>query len=93
VKSFTTHPRQRSELFRIAHEHAAKAGFQYIATINQEHLEAMQQWFGEDYKAIITDNIVLELTDDSTAGKLLGIEVDLDYESTRNRPGDSEKLD
>jgi uncharacterized protein YydD (DUF2326 family) len=86
-------PRQRSELFKIAHESSAKAGFQYIATINQDHLEAMQQWLGEDYKAVITDNVVLELTDDSTAGKLLGIEVDLDYESTKNRAAESEKLD
>ena len=60
---------------------------------NQDHLEAMQQWFGEDYKAIITDNIALELTDDSTAGKLLGIDVDLDYESTKDRASTSEKLE
>jgi uncharacterized protein YydD (DUF2326 family) len=70
-----------------------KAGFQYIATINQDQMEAMQQWLGGEYKTIITDSVTLELTDEATAGKLLGIEVDLEYESSRTRGSSSEKLD
>ena len=34
----------------------------------------------EEFKEIVEDNQVLELNDDSDEGKLLGIQVDLEYE-------------
>ena len=34
---------------------------------------------GDDFDTIVTNNEVLELTDESNEGKLLGIQVDLDY--------------
>jgi hypothetical protein len=48
---------------------------------------------GDEYKTIIADRITLELRDEATADKPLGIEVDLEYESGRSRGSSSEKLD
>lgn len=73
-------PRQRVELFRIAYEYSQKHDFQYIASLNQDNLESMAGEISEEeFKKLFGDNIVLELTDDSDSGKLLGISVDLDY--------------
>ena len=73
-------PRQRGEIFRIAHEYSTKGDFQYISTVNQDQIEAVRGLLGEDgFKAAITDNIVLELNDDTPEDRLLGLEVDLDY--------------
>jgi uncharacterized protein YydD (DUF2326 family) len=74
-------PRQRGELFKIALEHSRAAGVQYIATLNEDLIEPMREWMSpEEFKEVIDDNVVLELTDESASAKLLGIEVDLDYE-------------
>ena len=75
-------PRQRSTLFRIAFENSKTDNSQYIISANQDVLESVRTELGEDkYDAIVTNNIVLELTDESDKSKLLGIQVDLDYES------------
>jgi hypothetical protein len=34
----------------------------------------------EEFNAIIEDNIILELTDESNNSKLLGMQLDLDYD-------------
>jgi len=74
-------PRQKSELFRIAGEYSKQRGIQYIATLNEDLMEAMREWLSpEEFEALIESNVVLELTDESAEAKLLGIEVDLDYE-------------
>jgi uncharacterized protein YydD (DUF2326 family) len=74
-------PRQRAELFRIAMEYSNAAGMQYFATLNEDLIEPMREWMTpEEFKAVIDDNVALELTDESASAKLLGIEVDLDYE-------------
>lgn len=73
--------RQRAMLFRLAHEVTTKLGLQYIATLNPDFISGMEQEFEEEeLKRIITDNIVLHLKDDSTSGKLLGIQVDMHYD-------------
>jgi hypothetical protein len=36
----------------------------------------------DDYAAVLASSIVLELTDDTEEGKLLGITVDLDYDNS-----------
>lgn len=73
-------PRQRATLFRIADEVSRKHGFQYIATLNEDHIESMRSAFSEDeMKTIFTDNTKLFLKDDSPSSKLLGIQVDLKY--------------
>lgn len=73
--------RQRAMLFRIAHEVTAQRGFQYIATLNPDFISGMESEFaGDEFERIVTRNVVLELKDDSSAGKLLGVQVDMHYE-------------
>ncbi|MDO9386387.1 MAG: DUF2326 domain-containing protein [Thiobacillus sp.] len=73
--------RQRATLFRTAHEISNKLGYQYIATLNPDSISGMDDELDADeMKAIIDSNIVLELKDDSPAGKLLGIQVDMQYD-------------
>ena len=74
-------PRQRAEVFRIAAEYTAHGGLQYIATLNQDLIEGMRsELTEEEFDKLVTQNVVLELTDESAATKLLGIEIDLDYD-------------
>jgi uncharacterized protein YydD (DUF2326 family) len=72
-------PRQRATLFELADEHTKGTG-QYIATMNEDQIESMRDQFTDDvFDAIIGSKIVLELTDDSPEGKLLGLQVDMQY--------------
>jgi len=74
-------PRQRAEIFRLAADISAECDFQYIATVNQDQIEAVRTILGEaDFDRIIIKNTVLELKDDSPEDKLLGIEVDISYD-------------
>lgn len=73
--------RQRAMLFRIANQVATQRGFQYIATLNPDFISGMESEFEKDeFESVISNNVVLELQDDSAAGKLLGIQVDMKYE-------------
>ena len=80
-------PRQCAELFRIAHEFARENNCQYIASLNESNLSAIQGKIedSEEFDSLFTDNTVLELTDDSDEGKLLGITVDLTYDKPKKR--------
>lgn len=74
-------PRQRATLFKIAYECVNKTKTQYIATLNENQINSMRDQFtDEEFRQIFDDNIVLELTDEGPAGKLLGIQVDMQYE-------------
>ncbi len=74
-------PRQRAELFRVANEVSSSNGSQYIANVNEDEIEAMKGLMEPDeYDEIFTNNVVLELTDDSDEAKLLGVQVDLTYD-------------
>lgn len=74
-------PRQREALFRVVYETIDKTEFQYICTINEDSLESFKESMNDDeYRTMITDNIILELKDDSKESKLLGIQVDLELE-------------
>lgn len=74
-------PRQRATLFKVAEEFALKNGKQYIATVNQDQLDAMRTEFNEkEFKGLFEGkNIKLELRDDGAQSKLLGIQVDMHY--------------
>lgn len=73
--------RQRAELYKLADEVTARLGCQYIATLNPDFISSMEGQFTEDdFKRIFTDNIVLTLKDDSAAGKLLGVQVNMHYD-------------
>jgi uncharacterized protein YydD (DUF2326 family) len=74
--------RQRAQLFALADRVVGNLGAQYIATLNPDFISGMSEEFTKDeYNRLILDNTVLELRDDSPAGKLLGIQVDMHYES------------
>jgi uncharacterized protein YydD (DUF2326 family) len=74
--------RKRAKVFDLADRVVSSFGGQYIATLNPDFISGMSEEFTSDeFKRLITDNIVLELRDDSDAGKLLGIQVDMHYES------------
>ena len=72
--------RQRATIFKIAHEVTTGGDFQYIATMNEDQISAMEDQFTDkEFKQCITDATVLKLTDKNSAAKLLGIEVDMHY--------------
>jgi len=73
--------RQRATLFKLAHQVTSTLDTQYIATINPDFISSMEREFTpEEFKRAIGDNVVLELKDDSPAGKLLGLDVDMKYD-------------
>ena len=76
-------PRQRLQMFRIADRVCHEQGFQYIATLNSHDVGSIQQQTAieqEEFDSLFGDNnVVLRLTDESPATKLLGIEVDMNY--------------
>lgn len=73
--------RQRATLFRVADKVCRENGFQYIATLNPDSISGMAGEFSvEEMASIIDGNIVLELKDNAPSGKLLGIQVDMQYE-------------
>lgn len=74
-------PRQRASVIRVAHEECTKYGFQYIISMNEDLLESVRPYFSEqEFSQVVDSKIVLELTDESSSTKLLGIQVDMDYE-------------
>ncbi len=74
-------PRQRWTLFRMANLVCRDNELQYIATINEDHVEAMRDAAGKDFDGVLVDTRVLELTDaPNGSGKLLGVQVEMKYE-------------
>ena len=74
-------PRQREMLLRIAYDVTIDSEFQYICSMNEDTILSFKDLMSiEDYKEIVTNNIILELNDDASESKLLGIQVDLDLE-------------
>jgi uncharacterized protein YydD (DUF2326 family) len=73
--------RQRAELFKLADEVTTSLGCQYIATLNPDFITSMEGEFSsEEFQRLFADNVVLTLKDDSPAGKLLGIQVNMHYD-------------
>ncbi len=84
-------PRQREILFRIVYDVTYNSEFQYICSINEDTILSFKELMSEEeYSKIITNNIVLELNDDSAESKLLGIQVDIDLDD-KNKSSDSIK--
>lgn len=67
--------RQKEILFQIIKDLCGEQ-YQYIININADQMAN----FSTETTAFIQDNTILELTDDNTESKLLGIEVDLGRE-------------
>lgn len=75
-----TDPRQIAELFKILNEFILVSGKQYILTLNQNQLDEVKKYLSErEYQEIIQQNICLELKDELPEDKLLGIQLDMDY--------------
>jgi uncharacterized protein YydD (DUF2326 family) len=73
-------PRQVRVMMQSANDTASMLNLQYIASINQSTLDAIQMHSSEDeFKRVCTDNTVLTLGDDNPEDKLLGIQVDMKY--------------
>ena len=53
----------------------------YICSINEDALLSFQSLMSDtEYEEIVTNNIILELNDDSPESKLLSIQIDIDLE-------------
>jgi len=73
-------PRQRAEAFRIARDITKQRGCQYIATLNEDQIQGMENYLTvEERRGVIADNIVLTLGDRAAREKLLGVQVDMHY--------------
>lgn len=73
--------RQVKTMFEIANTECRDNNFQYIISLNQNVIDGLKEEMSEEqHKHLILDNIKLTLSDKSPEEKLLGIQVDLDYD-------------
>lgn len=74
-------PRQVAVLFKVLRDYILPTNKQYILTINQNHIDDIKPYLSEEeFNDIISNNICHILEDDSPQSKLLGIQVDMEYE-------------
>lgn len=73
-------PRQRAILLQRAHTITKAKGKQYIATINEDQLTSLKDVLSEEEYEEIFGTVRLELKDDSPESKLLGVQIDMQYE-------------
>lgn len=75
-------PRQKYELLQIIKEYIVDSGKQYIMSVNYNQLEEVRPLFEseEAYNLFVQENTILELKDSNQSEKLLGFQVDMDYE-------------
>ena len=73
-------PRQRAILLQRAHKLTSASDKQYIATINEDQLTTLKGVLTEEEFEEIFDTVRLELKDDSPESKLLGVQIDMQYE-------------
>lgn len=73
--------RQVKTMFEVANNECKLNDFQYIISLNQSIIDGLKLEMSEDqHKELVLDNIKLTLSDKSPEEKLLGIQVDLDYD-------------
>lgn len=73
--------RQIKTMFQIAAEQCEKNDFQYIISLNQNIIDSLRDECSPDeFEELIQSNIVLRLSDKAPEDKLLGIQLDFDYE-------------
>lgn len=73
-------PRQRAVLFQTAISASSKDGLQYIATVNQDQLDALQSELSPKEFDELLGRTILRLQDDGPESKLLGVQVDMHYQ-------------
>jgi uncharacterized protein YydD (DUF2326 family) len=72
---------QRLTLFRLVDRVCREKHLQYIATINEDHIESLRESAGDDFDRLFITPRILELTDEPNgSGKLLGVQVEMKYE-------------
>lgn len=73
--------RQVKTMFEVANNECKLNDFQYIISLNQSVIESLKsEMTTEQHKELVTDRIKLTLSDKSPEEKLLGIQIDLNYE-------------
>lgn len=73
--------RQVSTLLKIANKETNGGGFQYVLTLNENVINNLKEELDQEtFDNLVTENIVLKLSDKSDAGKLLGMQIDLNYD-------------
>lgn len=73
--------RQVKTMFEVANNECQLNDFQYIISLNQNVIESLKtEMTIEEHKELVTDRIKLTLSDKSPEEKLLGIQIDLNYE-------------
>lgn len=73
--------RQVKTMFEVAYNECKLNNFQYIISLNQNVIESLKtEMTVEEHKELVTDRIKLTLSDKSPEEKLLGIQIDLNYE-------------
>lgn len=83
-------PRQILTMLRIANRETFDSGLQYIISLNEATINSIREEINlelgdaekseNEFSSLVTNNIVLRLSDKSNEDKLLGIQVDVDYE-------------
>jgi uncharacterized protein YydD (DUF2326 family) len=74
--------RQVKTMFEVANNECNLHDFQYIISLNQNVIDSLKLEMSEEmHKQLVLDNIKLTLSDKSPEEKLLGIQIDLDYDS------------
>lgn len=74
-------PRQIKTMLEIADQECRTHDFQYIISLNQNVIDNLKtEMEKEQHEKLVLDNIKLTLSDKSPEEKLLGIQIDLDYE-------------
>ncbi|WP_437132659.1 DUF2326 domain-containing protein [Bacillus atrophaeus] len=75
-------PRQRYTLFKLTNEYSSKNNLQYICTVNEDMIYSFKELITiEEYNKLVEGNIRLQLTDESEESKLLGMQIDMEYEN------------
>jgi uncharacterized protein YydD (DUF2326 family) len=73
--------RQIKTMFEVANAECKESDFQYIISLNQSVIDSLKSEMSpEEHKELVIDKIRLTLSDKSPEEKLLGIQIDLDYE-------------
>jgi uncharacterized protein YydD (DUF2326 family) len=73
--------RQVKTMLAIASQECSEKGFQYVLSLNQNVIDnLMSEMTDDEHKKLVRDNIILSLSDKSPEHKLLGIQIDLDYD-------------
>lgn len=73
--------RQVKTMFEIADKECSENDFQYIISLNQGTIDSLKTEMDDtQHKSLIADNIILTLSDKSPEEKLLGIQVDINYD-------------